>query len=225
MVIILISMQTSWNNQLNVGQLIQLNTASFSDRQLAFSTFNYKRLRMYWIRSGSQDFSYRENTAVLELHSEIQYLIFLKKERPFPNLYLHHIMQLKRNVQEKSWFCKGHLQKSVGRVKCPAMHTAPATASTGQFLFSAAQLLQGGKSSSLLSLNTVCFTFHSNVLEYRSFRIFFPVCKSSYARHRQLQLANLCGKGWHEKGSIKDFRGLGSPELLHQIEKKEEERY
>lgn len=36
-------------------------------------------------------------------------------------------MDLNRNVQEKSWFCKGHLQKGIGRTEFPAMYTPSAS--------------------------------------------------------------------------------------------------
>lgn len=49
-------------------------------------------------------------------------------------------MDLNRNVQGKSQFYKGHLQKRLGRREFPATYTASATTSTGQFLFSAIQL-------------------------------------------------------------------------------------
>lgn len=133
-------------------------------------------------------------------------------------------MQLKRNVQERSQFCKGCLQNSVGRTESPActLHL---------------QLLQLGSSSSLQhssfweassspfflrTLKNICFTGHFNVSEHKSFSIFFPVYKSSHARQgiaTYKPLWSVTEKADTKRGKLKTSgnRGLGSPEVLHQM--------
>lgn len=49
-------------------------------------------------------------------------------------------MDLNRNVQVKSQFWKGHLQKGIGRTEFPTLYTAFSSTLTGQSLFSAIQL-------------------------------------------------------------------------------------
>lgn len=106
-------------------------------------------------------------------------------------------MDLKRNVQEKPPFCKG-----IGRTKFPAIYTASAIPLDGssslQFCPSRRQV-QLGKNKQ--EKDNYLPSFSEPWRIYASLFILMNIKTSEYffLYVREVQHANLCGQGWHDK--------------------------
>lgn len=185
-----------------MGQLIEHNTASYFFRQTTVlsASSTIKEFQCVEVRVAPK-FSFTAFSVAVTFSTDWKFRFFLQGEYNNPWITLKNkIFNLKRD--------KGNLFLiSTSITSCSSREMSRKSLDFWRVTFTRVweewnvqlwtlqlQLLQLDSSSSLQhssfweassapfflrTLKNICFTLHFNVLEYKSFRRFFPVCKSS----------------------------------------------